>query len=112
MADSIELKDERKNPLFGRREITAQMRVEGATPTRKHVKKLLADKLASAEECIVLEKIEHRYGTRAATIYASVYDSAELAKKEPGYKSERGGGKKQGGDSKEEKTEEKKQPKG
>ncbi|MFH1200500.1 MAG: hypothetical protein V1708_05520 [Candidatus Micrarchaeota archaeon] len=101
-ATSFEMKSERKNQLFGRRECTAMMSVEAATPNRKEVLKLIADKTASAEDCIVLEKIEHRYGTRNATLYFRVYDSAALAKKEPAYKSERSSGKKKedGGEAK------------
>ena len=108
MADSVEIKAEKANPLFGRREIVGEMKAEAATPERKHVMKLLADKLGVAGDCIVLEKIEHRYGTRTARLYFSVYDNAALAKKEPAYKFERGAGKKKAGGEEGEKKQEKK----
>lgn len=113
MAENVEIKSERQNPLFGRREITAEMRAEGATPERKKVLKLLAEKLGAAEDCIVLEKIEHRYGTRSAKILASVYETAELANKEPAWKFARGSGKKKaGGEAKPEKKAEAKKEEG
>ena len=90
----LEIIEQKENPFFGRKEIVGKMKVEGTTPSRKEILSELKKKMDAKEDCIILEKVEHKFGSREARIYAKIYEKAEDAKKEPGYKNMRNTGEK------------------
>ena len=87
---SLHIKEKKRNELFGRLEITATIDAEGSTPSRKNVLDLILSSTGANKDVVVINKIEHKFGHKTATISARVYDSSELrAKNELEYKIKR-----------------------
>lgn len=94
----MELTGESRNLLYDRREITAAAVETEATPSRKQVAGELAKLLGVNQECIVIDRIEQRFGRKTAAVRARVYSSPEAAKRfEKAYKFARMQGKKKEG---------------
>lgn len=68
--------EEKKNGLFGRREVTAEVEAD-SSPSKADVQKLISEKMSVPEENIVLKKIGSKFGSSTFTINAFVYKSAE-----------------------------------
>lgn len=86
----MEVISEKYNELFARKEVIAKMPIETATPPRSEVMKSMQAHFAAAESEIVINKVEHPFGSKFIKIHASIYKTAEGAKKEPKYIGERG----------------------
>jgi ribosomal protein S24E len=65
-----------KNDLFKRREVKIILPSE-KTPSYAEVSKLLSEKFNSTEECIVVNKVQGRFGAKTFLIEANIYDSKE-----------------------------------
>lgn len=96
----IEITADEKNPLYDRRDITAIATDIAATPARRDVVVELAKLAHAKEDCVVIERIQQRFGRKTAAINAKIYASPEKAKRfEKAYKftrSEKKAAKKEG----------------
>ena len=72
--------EEKKNPLFHRREIKAQMSGHVA-PSREEVRKALSEKLKTPEETIAIKTIKGKFGSKTFNIIANAYSSREELEK-------------------------------
>jgi small subunit ribosomal protein S24e len=91
----MELKiiNKKKNELLGRTEVTAEMH-EKTIPTKQQIRDKMSALLNSKPEEIAITKVETKFGSPKAKIYARAYPSVEdLKKKEPKYVVERNFGK-------------------
>ena len=83
---TIKILTEKSNPLFGRKEITADLESTIA-PSRSHVSELISKKFSTPQENVKIKSIHGKFGTQRFTITANVYsskmakDSIELKKK-------------------------------
>ena len=73
----LKIDKETENNLLHRKEITATVTFDKATPSNADVIKELAAKLSSTPEAIVMKKIEGGFGNHTAIVHAHVYISAE-----------------------------------
>lgn len=74
------IKEQKQNLLFKRKEVSFVVSGAGATPSRKEVRKALAEKVGVNEKLVVIDKIDQRYGTTNVNGTARVYqDEKALA---------------------------------
>lgn len=73
---SIEIKEEKENKLFKRKEVRGVLRSE-ITPSRKEVLDLLSKKFSVSPEKIKIKSIKGNFGTKDFTIRANIYNSEE-----------------------------------
>jgi ribosomal protein S24E len=66
--------------LLPRKEVKVLISFEQAIPTRKQLKKSIADKLKVKEELVIVRHIYNKYGTKDAEVVAFVYDNEEALK--------------------------------
>ncbi len=86
----LEITNETKNPLLGRKEVTFQV-VEKITPSRADLKSELVKALKTKEELIVIDLVDQKTGTNLTTGTVKVYENeAALKKVALEYKSKRG----------------------
>ena len=89
----IKITEKKKNELLERTEITAEMQ-EKTIPAKQQIRDKMGALLNSKPEEIAITKVETKFGSPKAKIYARVYPSAEeLKKKEPTHIIERNFGK-------------------
>ncbi len=67
---------EKDNPLFKRKEIEGTIKAE-VCPSKQEVAKALSKKYSVAEENIIIETIEGRFGAREFLLVAQLYESKE-----------------------------------
>jgi small subunit ribosomal protein S24e len=67
------IKDEHK-PLLNRREISAKVSFEGATPKREDIRKIVAAKLKADEKLVLVNRIHPEYGSQSAKLSVHIYD--------------------------------------
>ena len=67
------IKDEHK-PLLSRREISAKITFEGATPKREDIRKIVATKLKADEKLVLVNRIHPEYGNQSAKLIIHIYD--------------------------------------
>ena len=72
----MEIKEDFKNSLIGRREIVAVVESIG-NPGFASVKKDLIKKLGLDEKLIIVKKVGSKFGSKSFDIEAFVYDSVE-----------------------------------
>jgi len=85
----------KENPLFARTEITAEVKFQGKTPSRKEIMGGIADKIGTKPELIAIRKIEQIFGSKELKITAHIYKTKEeMEKTEPKYIFSRNAGKK------------------
>lgn len=87
----MELKiiEEKQNPLFNRKEISAEISAD-VTPNKQEVKKLIAEKLKTHPETIIIKNILGKFGSKEFTINAHIYNSVEDKEKiEPNKKKDK-----------------------
>jgi len=77
----IEITEDSKNPLYDRRELVAVASEITATPSRKDVIGEIAKMTHVKEDCIVIDRIQQRFGRKTAAINAKIYSAADKAKK-------------------------------
>jgi small subunit ribosomal protein S24e len=85
----VEVTEDRKNPLLGRREVKFKVSFQGQTPTRKDVRSKVVAVLNSDKELTILDKVAPDYGAQTAKGYVKVYADKEAMKIEPAYKMKR-----------------------
>lgn len=86
----LKVTSQKENPLLMRKEITASVHFDKATPSNVEVSKALAAKFSAAEDVIVVKKIDGGFGKASAVITAYVYDTKEQkAKIEPKVKAKK-----------------------
>lgn len=71
-------KEER--PLLGRTDVQASISFEGATPSRKDVRKDVAKALGEKIEHVIVKTIKTGYGGQSAHVEAAVYKNLDDAK--------------------------------
>ncbi len=76
----IEIEGRHKNSLLHREEIRFEILNVKATPTRKEIRTKLAAQLGAKEELLIVDEIDHEFGSTVVTGFAKVYDSAEQLK--------------------------------
>lgn len=82
---------ELSNSLLHRREVQAVYQGQG-NPGYAHVQKMLAEKLGSGEDVIVVKRLTNPYGSSEFLIEAFVYESSSHKEKfEPKPKAKKGG---------------------
>jgi len=86
MIVKMEILEEVRNDLIGRREVTALAVFDEGTPSKSAVIESLARQLQAPRERIALVRIDPYYGFKKATIRFRVYDSEDTLKlMEPRY---------------------------
>ena len=73
----IEIKEEKANPLFYRKEISLVLKDFEGTPKKENVVKEIAKELSTKEELISIDTIKQRYGKNEAVCYAEIYETVE-----------------------------------
>lgn len=73
----LKITNQKENVLLQRKDITAHVAFDKATPSNADVVKALATKLSVSEDVIVMKKIDGGFGKHIATISAYVYDTKE-----------------------------------
>jgi len=84
----MELKkiSEKENALFGRKEVVFAA-TGSPTPSRDKVAESVSVACKCSKDCVVIDRIGQKFGTKIVEIHAMVYKSAEAAKKtESNYK--------------------------
>jgi small subunit ribosomal protein S24e len=77
---NLEIIEDRKNPLLGRREIEAIIIYESGTPKRDEVREEVAKRYNVEKERVIIEKMESLFGTKKARAHIHIYDSAGYVK--------------------------------
>ena len=77
---NLEIIEDRKNPLLGRREIEVIIIYESGTPKREEVREEIAKRYNVEKERVIIEKMESLFGAKKARVHIHIYDSAEYAK--------------------------------
>jgi ribosomal protein S24E len=72
--------NEKKNDLFGRREIVISIEAN-STPNYSDVGKLISEEFSSPSENIVIKKIKNNFGSKDFFVSFFVYDSEERKNK-------------------------------
>ena len=89
----LKVTTKRKNELLNRTEVIAEMH-EKTIPAKTEIREKLAAILNTTADSIAITKVESKFGSAKAKVYARVYSSnAELKKSEPKYVSVRNFGK-------------------
>lgn len=76
----IKIIEEKKNLLFSRREVLAEIGAD-SVPSHEEVKKMLSEKLSSNPELIRVKSIRGKFGAKIFDIVADIYDSKEEFKR-------------------------------
>lgn len=77
---SIEIINEHKNPLLGRRDAKILVHHEGSgTPDRLAVRKLASDHFKAPQEKVYVRNVQTRTGGSAALAQVEIYDDSKLA---------------------------------
>ena len=103
----LEIEGRHKNVLLHREELNFEILDAKQTPTRKEIRTKLAGMLGVEEGLVIIDEIEHEFGSSRVVGFAKKYDSVEEMKKtEPTYMRKKHGEKaeeKKGEEAKEEK---------
>jgi ribosomal protein S24E len=84
----MELKkiSEKENALFDRREVVFTA-TASPTPSRDKIAEAVSVACKCAKDCVVVDRIGQKFGTKTVQIHAKVYKSADAARKsEAAYK--------------------------
>ena len=80
----IKLKSQVENPLLSRKELSASILFEGATPSNAEVKAAIAKEAKADESLVATKKISTAVGSKTAAVYAYHYMNKEdMARIEP-----------------------------
>jgi small subunit ribosomal protein S24e len=78
MSLNIEIKEEKKNPLIDRVELTFRIDHFGeGTPNRLEVKKKIAAMQGSDEKLTIIKKLKTHFGTSSTQGVAYIYENSE-----------------------------------
>lgn len=77
----MELKkvSEKENTLFGRREVVFTA-TGSPTPSRDRIAEAVSVACKCAKDCVVVDKVDQKFGTKNVEVHAKVYKSADAAK--------------------------------
>ncbi|MDP2666866.1 MAG: hypothetical protein Q8P05_05205 [Candidatus Diapherotrites archaeon] len=88
----IEIEGRHKNPLLHREELNFELLDVKTIPDRKTLRTRLAAQLGVDEQLVIIENIDHTFGTSRVVGFAKKYDSMEdLLRIEPEYARKRHG---------------------
>ncbi len=76
----IEIEGRHKNNLLHREEINFEILNAKQTPSRMEVREKLAGKLGVGVELVVIDEIDHEFGSTCIVGFAKKYDSIEHLK--------------------------------
>jgi small subunit ribosomal protein S24e len=77
---SIEVVNEHKNPLLGRRDAKIMVHHEGSgTPDRLAVRKIASDHFKAPQEKVYVRNVQTRTGGSSAIAQVEIYDDSKLA---------------------------------
>lgn len=77
---SIEIINEHKNPLLGRRDAKILVHHEGSgTPDRLTIRKLASDHFKASQEKVYVRNVQTRTGGSTALAQVEIYDDSKLA---------------------------------
>ena len=109
----VELKivDQTENVLLNRNEVRFAVTTYEATPSRGVVKKELCKTLGADPDLVVIDRMDHSFGTREVTGYAKIYKDKAAMVIERDYKLKRDQPKQKAGAAAEAKTEKPAEPK-
>jgi small subunit ribosomal protein S24e len=85
----IEILQDKKNPLLGRREVKFKASFQGPTPKRQEARGKIVAILNSDRELTVLDRLDTDFGAQTAQGYVKVYDDRKAMAIEPAYKLKR-----------------------
>jgi ribosomal protein S24E len=86
----LQILNEEKQPLFGRKTVIARISFEQTTPSRDSVRKSFCAKQKTDEKLTVIKKINSDFGACAADVTVYVYDDEKSLKTvEPEYSQKR-----------------------
>lgn len=72
----IEIINEKKNPIFNRKEIILEIESE-ITPSHVEAEKIVYEKFKPAPESVKIKKISGKFGSKNFKISANIYSSKE-----------------------------------
>ena len=77
----MELKkvSEKDNALFGRREVVFTA-TSSPTPSRDKIAEAVSVACKCAKDCVVVDRVGQKFGTKTVEVRAKVYKSADAAK--------------------------------
>ena len=75
--------DEKKNPLFDRKEVILEVESE-ITPSHAEVGKIISEKFKTSSEAFQIKKIQGNFGSKIFKISANIYPSKEEKEKDAG----------------------------
>ncbi len=85
----LKVTDEKDQPLLSRKVVLGELTFEAETPSRATVRKMLAEKLDTKEELVIVKRISTDFGFRKAMIEAYSYKNKESMKQVPNYLTKR-----------------------
>ncbi len=72
----IQIIDEKKNPMFSRKEIILEIESE-ITPSHAEAEKIVSEKFKTTPEFLKIKKIQGNFGSKNFKINANIYSSKE-----------------------------------
>lgn len=72
----IQIIDEKKNPLFDRKEVILEVESE-ITPSHSEAEKIISEKFKAPSETFKIKKIHGKFGSKVFQINANIYSSKE-----------------------------------
>ncbi len=77
----MDIKDVQSNKvLLPRKESKLLVSFEQATPSRKQLRKVVADKLKTSESLVIIRHVYNKYGSRDAEVVAFAYENDDSLK--------------------------------
>lgn len=73
--------EEKANPLYNRKEVSAVMEFDSSTPSRKQVLAELLKKYGGSDDTVVIREVRQNFGRKEVLVKVMVYANAESAKK-------------------------------
>ncbi|MFH1173632.1 MAG: hypothetical protein V1725_00685 [archaeon] len=77
----VSILSKNENQLLSRQEIKAKLSFEGAIPSRKNVRKAVAESAKAKEDLVLIRKIQPKYGEQSALVTAYVFENVETFQK-------------------------------
>lgn len=78
---NLKVIDQKENVLLSRKEVSASISFDGATPSRKDVQKEVAKAVKAKEDMTIIKQIDTEYGSSFAKVYAHIYSDEAVMKK-------------------------------
>jgi small subunit ribosomal protein S24e len=92
MTMDIQIQHQEERPLLHRKDITARVTYEGATPQRTTLRDSIAHALKTQADHMIIRQIRTEFGKQAAIVTASAYkDAKALEQFEPKHMKKRHG---------------------